>query len=605
MTYHLTTNSVIHFLTVFAAIVTILLLWKFRKSKEVKYLIYLEFFVAVWAFTYAIEFNYPDLESKIWWSKISYFGIAFLSVFYFLFTTAFSQKKNIINKKTIGMLLIIPAITIALVLTNEKHLLIWPEVTLDYENNIAHYAHGIGFWFFWIYSESLLLLGLYNLLSSIYNFSAYYKNQISTLLVATLIPIIGNLMYLTDINPFPGIDWTPVSFVLTGIIIALGIFRFRMFNIVPLARTKLFELINDGVVVVNTEGIIEDCNSAVYSIFNWQNKSIIHQPFGKVFNLYDKLTSALSNNLTSTQLEVNDKNQRNFYHVRISPVYRDKNVSGNIMLFHDITSIIEAEEKLKRTNKKLMDEIEKRERLIEDLDAFARTVAHDLKNSLSSIFSASEIMDELIKQNDKNLLRELSGLINLSATKSIQITHDLLMLATTDKTCIDRVTLNMKQIFNESKKQLSEMINNSNALIMEPDEWPGSFGYAPWIEEVWTNYISNALKYGGTPPVIKVGADDLNNGNVMYWIQDNGKGLTKQEQNQLFKNFVRLEPEKAEGYGLGLSIVKKIIEKLDGSVGVESSSNGEGSKFYFILPSIEKKSFTTGKINPKTELSVN
>ncbi len=601
MTNQVTTNSLIHFLTVLAAFVTILLLWKFRKSKVVKFLIYLEFFVAIWAFAYAMEFSYFELNTKIFWSKISYTGIAFLAVSYFLFTTAFSQKRNIINNRTIAMLLIIPVITIALVFTNEKHLLIWPEVTLDIDKNIAYYSHGIGFWFFWVYSETLLILGLFNLLNSIYNFPAFYKNQIGTLVIASLIPIVGNLMYLTNINPYPGFDWTPVSFVLTGIIIALGVVRFRMFDVVPLARTKLFEIMNDGVLVINAEGSIEDCNSAVYLIFNWQNKSIIHEPFGTIFSQYDKLTSALSKNQALVQIEVNQEDKRKQYHVKISPVYRNNNLSGNILLFHDITSIIETEEKLKTINKKLMDEIEKRENLIEDLDAFAHTVAHDLRNSLSSIFSASEIMDELIHQNDKNLLSELSNLINHSANKSIQITQELLLLATTDKTGIERKPLNMAHIYNESKKQFNDLLKNSNISLTEPEEWPQALGYAPWIEVVWTNYISNALKYGGTPPVIEVGANTLFNGMIMFWIKDNGKGLTMQQQKMLFKNFVRLEPEKADGYGLGLSIVKKIIEKLDGSVGVESNGNGDGSKFYFILPAAGQKTFSIGKFDPKSE----
>jgi signal transduction histidine kinase len=359
------------------------------------------------------------------------------------------------------------------------------------------------------------------------------------------------------------------------------------------------------VLVINAEGSIEDCNSAVYSIFNWQSKSIIHEPFEKIFSQYDKLTSALSNNQASLQLEVNQENKRNLYHVRISPVYRNKNLSGNILLFHDITSIIEAEEKLKSINKMLMNEIEKRENLIEDLDAFAHTVAHDLRNSLSSIFSASEIMDELIKQNDKNLLSELSNLINHSANKSIQITQELLLLATTEKTGIERKPLNMARIFNESKKQFNDLPKNPDFILNEPQEWPQALGYAPWIEVVWTNYISNAIKYGGTPPVIEVGADVLYNGNIRFWIKDNGKGLTVQQQKMLFKNFVRLEPEKAEGYGLGLSIVKKIIEKLDGSVGIESNGNGEGSKFYFILPAASQKTYTIGKIDTKTEIISN
>lgn len=605
MIHHLTTNGLIHILTALAAFVTIALLWKFRKSPEVKFLIYLEFFVAIWAFAYAMEFGNPNLNTKIFWSKISYLGIAFLSVCYFLFTTAFSQKKNIITTKNIALLLIIPVIIIVLVLTNEKHLLIWPLVTLDVAANIAHYSHGIAFWFFWVYSETLLILGLYNLVSSIYNFPVYYKTQIGTLLVASLIPIIGNLMYVTDINPYPGFDWTPVSFVLTGLIIALGVVRFRMFDIVPLARTKLFEMINDGVVVINDEGFIEDCNSAVYTIFNWQKKEIIHQPFESVFKQYSKLTEGVSNNLASIQLEINHGECKNYYQIQISPIYRDKKYSGNVLLFHDITSIIKTEEELIRTNRRLVNEIEKREKLIEDLDAFAHTVAHDLRSSLSSIFSASEIMDELIKQNDKNLLSELSNLINHSANKSIQITHELLLLATTDKTEVERKALDMNQIFEESKRQITDLIKNSDAEFTLPEQWPEAVGYAPWIEEVWSNYISNAIKYGGTPPKIEVGADALYNGNIMFWIKDNGKGLTKQQQKLLFKNFVRLDPQKADGYGLGLSIVKKIIEKMDGTVGIESNGIGDGSKFYFTLPTHEQKSFSIGKVNPKTELSVN
>ncbi len=589
MIYHLSTNSIVHILTALAALFTIALLWKFRKSTEVKFLIYLELFISVWAVSYAFEFANPDLNSKILWSKISYFGIAFIPVFYFLFTTAYSQKKNFINSKNIALLSVIPVLTIILVFTNEKHLLMWPSTTLDPVNNIVHYSHGFGFWIFYAYTETLLILGLYNLVHSIYYFSAYYKKQIGTLLIASVIPIIGNLMYITNINPFPGFDWTPVSFVLTGLIIALGIVRFQMFNIVPLARTKLFEMMIDGVVVVNKDGFIEDSNSTIFNIFNWQKKSIIHESFYSIFGQYKKLTDGLSKNKASVQLEISHDNRKNYYQVKFSPIYRENKLSGHILLFHDITSIINADEELKKTNRKLLNEIDKREKLIEDLDAFAHTVAHDLRNSLSSIFSASEIMEEIIKLNDKNLLCELSNLINHSANKSIQITHELLLLATTDKTEVDRKPLDMAAIFREAKQQLAELIKNSNTEITEPANWPLSFGYAPWIEEVWSNYISNAIKYSGTPPKLEVGADILQNGNISFWVKDNGKGLTTDEQNRLFKKFVRLHPQKADGYGLGLSIVKKIVEKLEGKVGVESNNDGTGSKFYFILPSVQNK----------------
>lgn len=605
MIYHFTTNTTIHAITVFMACCAVILLWKFRDSREVRFLIYLELFVAIWAFSYAFEFANPDLDVKILWSKISYFGIAFLPVCYFLFASAFSQKRKIITTKIISLLLIIPIITILLVFTNEKHLLIWSSVTLDPVHNIAIYKHGIGFWVFYFYTETLLIAGLYYLATSIYKHKNYYKSQIVTILVASLIPIIGNFIYVANLNPFPGFDWTPVSFVLTGLVIIFGIFRFRMFNIIPLARTKLFEILNEGVIVTNAEGFIEDCNSVIYSIFNWQKNTIIREPFETVFKKYNTLVDGLASNMASIQLEVKNNNQKQCYHIKISPIYRNKKLTGHILLFHDITSMVNAEEELRNTNKKLIFEIEKREKLIEDLDAFAHTVAHDLRSSLSSIFSASEIMEEIINVNDKNLLCELSNLINHSANKSIQITHELLLMATTDKTDVDKKQLDMSLIYNESKRQLSDIIKNSNAKFTEPLVWPKSIGYAPWIEEVWSNYLSNAIKYGGTPPEIEVGADVLLDGKVKFWITDNGKGLSAEQQKLLFKNFVRLHPQNAEGYGLGLSIVKKIIEKLDGSAGVESKGIGQGSKFYFILPTGEENAFNLNNINAHKELMVN
>ena len=605
MIYQFITNSMIHFATAMVACLTVILLWKFRKTSEVKFLIYMEIFVVIWATTYALEFASPVFQTKVFWSKLSYFGIAFLPVFYFLFTTAFSKKRETINTKNIALLLIMPVFIIILVLTNEKHHLVWPAVTLDSVNNIVYYSHGPAFWLFFTYAQGLIALGLYNLVHSMYKFSAYYKSQGSTLLVATLFPVVGNILYVTNINPYPGFDWTPLSFVITGLIVALGIFRFRMFNIIPLAKTKLFETLNDGVVVINADGFIEDCNSAIYRVFNWQKKSIIREPFNKVFNKYKKLTDALAENMASVQLEIEHPGWKNFFQVKISPIFNERNFSGHILIFHDITTNINAEEDLKRSNRKLLYEIEKREKLIEDLDAFAHTVAHDLRSSLSSIFSASEIMEEIIKLNDQNLLCELTNLINHSANKSIQITHELLLLATTDKTDVERKPLDMDTIFSESKKQLSDLIEESNVSFIEHTPWPQAVGYAPWIEEVWSNYISNAIKYGGTPPQIEVGAEVLKSGNIKFWIKDNGKGLTKEEQSKLFKNFVRLHPNKADGYGLGLSIVKKIIEKLDGSVGVESEGTGDGSTFYFILPSLNKYSFNLKNIKPKAEFVVN
>jgi two-component system sensor histidine kinase/response regulator len=100
---------------------------------------------------------------------------------------------------------------------------------------------------------------------------------------------------------------------------------------------------------------------------------------------------------------------------------------------------------------------------------------------------------------------------------------------------------------------------------------------------VWANYISNAIKYGGRPPHIELGATAQDDGMVRFWVRDNGAGLTPEEQTRLFIPFTRLDQVQVKGHGLGLSIVRRIVGKLGGQVGVESQV-GQGSVFSFTLP---------------------
>jgi signal transduction histidine kinase len=145
----------------------------------------------------------------------------------------------------------------------------------------------------------------------------------------------------------------------------------------------------------------------------------------------------------------------------------------------------------------------------------------------------------------------------------------------------------MATLVASAQDRLVDLITETKGQITTPQAWPTVSSYGPWLEEVWTNYISNALKYGGRPPLVTLGYDELPSAQdgkqVRFWAQDNGLGLTPEQQQCLFIEFGRLDNLNVQGYGLGLSIVRRIIEKLDGQVGVESQV-GQGSKFYFTLP---------------------
>ena len=217
-----------------------------------------------------------------------------------------------------------------------------------------------------------------------------------------------------------------------------------------------------------------------------------------------------------------------------------------------------------------------------ELDAFAHTVAHDLKSPLSIILGYTDLLIEAGTELDPQELTDYLAAIRQTTLKVNNIVDELLLLAEVRKSEIELQPLDMIKIVADSRKRLAYLIGQHEARIDAPSEWPAALGHAPWIEQVWVNYISNAIKYGGRPPKIELGATPLPDKRIKFWVRDNGRGLTPDQQKQLFLPFTQLAHARATGHGLGLSIVRRIVNKLDGEVGVESEV-GQGSLFSFTL----------------------
>ena len=222
----------------------------------------------------------------------------------------------------------------------------------------------------------------------------------------------------------------------------------------------------------------------------------------------------------------------------------------------------------------------------EDLDAFAHTVAHDLKGTLGYIVGFAQVLEMDYATLSKDEAGDCLRAVVQSGRKMSNIIDELLLLASVRKLeDVQAELVDMANVVAGAQGRLADLIARHEADIIVPDNWPVALGYGPWVEEVWVNYLSNALKYGGRPPRVELGADQLpNQPSIRFWVRDNGSGLTPKEQGRLFTLFTRLGQVHAKGHGLGLSIVHRIVEKLGGEVGVESQV-GQGSVFWFTLPS--------------------
>jgi PAS domain S-box-containing protein len=299
-------------------------------------------------------------------------------------------------------------------------------------------------------------------------------------------------------------------------------------------------------------------------------KSGVHDP-NFYRGLWETITSGHSWHGTFT-----NRSRNGDLYYQEATIFPIRDLDGQITHYAEVTRDI--------TERTLIEQ--ERENLIHELDAFAHTVAHDLKSPLALVLGYASMLNDAFDNSSIADVREMLQTIEYGSQKMSRIIDELLLFASTRQlTDVKIAPLDMAAIINESLSRLRLSLEEHQAeiVVVNAETWPIAAGYAPWVEEVWANYISNAIKYGGTPPRIELGATPEGGDWVRFRVRDNGAGLSPEQQSNLFKMYSRLDTKKIEGHGLGLSIVQRIVNKLGGQVGVESAV-GQGSTFSFTLP---------------------
>lgn len=217
-----------------------------------------------------------------------------------------------------------------------------------------------------------------------------------------------------------------------------------------------------------------------------------------------------------------------------------------------------------------------------ELQEYVHMVTHDLKEPLVAMAFTSNLITSipgLTRESLNEYLRQMGQ----TANEMKRIINNLMHFAEVSQADAPRQPVLMAEVVANVQDRLSYMIKEQQAQVVLPQVWPEAIGYGPWIEEVWANYISNALKYGGRPPYVELGASASSKDTIRFWVRDNGTGIPPVVCTRLFTSFINIGHIRNPDHGLGLSIVRRIVEKMSGQVGVESEI-GKGSLFYFSLP---------------------
>lgn len=531
--------------------------------------------IAIWAISYGLELASGNLTAMLFWINIEYIGISFLPALWIVFILKFIGKDKLLSAPWLTAIFFIPVLTLSLVATNHFHHLYYLKVEVDNSGPFPLLSLEPGIWYrvHTVYFYIMLFLGLYLLLVTFKNADAVYKKQNNIIIFSALIPWFVNLLYLLGYKPYNHIDLTPFAFILTSLGIGFGLLRFSLFDIVPIARSKIIDAMKEGVLVINSNYRVVDVNANMKNMLRAYTSAFIGADIGALGILPDNFKDILLEKIENKiELKLNVNGVEKYYAVTITSLYeKDTVYSGYILLFRDVTDRKQAEEKLQTLNKLK--------------DRLFSIIAHDLRSPLNTLMGIITMTNDghITEAELKSFIPEIAkslgyttGLVdNLLIWSKSQLTGE--KIHPTDFDIYDTAEYVIELFRKTASEKRLNIVNGLNPqTIIHADE--------NMIQAVFRNLVSNAIKFSRVDGEICI-TTKTEPGYITICIRDNGVGIKEEDMAKLFamETFTTRGTGDEKGTGLGLLLCKDFVEKNKGTIWAESDL-GKGSKFCFRLP---------------------
>ena len=299
-----------------------------------------------WAFTYAFELASADQAWELFWAKTEYIGIVCVPTLFLLFTLEYARHRQVLDRKIFYWVWLIPAITLALVWMNEYHGLIWSQINQKDGGGfyLLSIEHGLAFWIWTAYSYICLLLGSIILIRRAVSNPPELKPQSYILVFGAGLTWIGNIVYLAGLSPVPDLDLTPITFIVSMIAYSIGLFRFGILDIMPIAGETVLESLDNVVIVIDDAGRIVYINQAFEYYTSIDSKTFIGKP-ASTLSIWPSL-SKLDSSQTTMRGEVVmtfDEREPAYFDTRVSTVRWKNQRLGHAYILEDISERRRAE----------------------------------------------------------------------------------------------------------------------------------------------------------------------------------------------------------------------------------------------------------------------
>lgn len=306
--------------------------------------------LAWWALTAAAEAISSHEMAQVFWSKMQYLGLVWLGplllIFTLQYTRVFKEPPNWLQ----DWLFILPFITLMLAWSNEAHHLIWTQTIFDPRTLTTRYEHGSGFLVFTAYTYILSMAANLILLWSSLHSNRLYRWQVLMVILAVSMPVLGNLLYLFSHATIEGLDPTPLFFNLSGLLLLISLYRFRLLDLSPVNSFQVFDAMRDPVLIADEQKRILDLNQAALELFQVSLAQVLGlrldefqsrlPSFSKLFAGFESTRAIKGQVMTEGET---------WYEVNATQLVQSGESSPRFVVsLHDITAIKAAEQKLAR-----------------------------------------------------------------------------------------------------------------------------------------------------------------------------------------------------------------------------------------------------------------
>ena len=537
--------------------------------------------VAIWSLAYSVELSSSDMGFMRFMIDIEYIGITLIPASLIIFILKFTGKDKWLTFKNRFLIFLFPVICLLGVWTDRFTHLHYESVGMDNSGPFPMMAlkPGLLYYILTVYFYFMLAFGNYLLIGNYRKSDPVYKKQYISILIATFIPWLVNLLYLFGLRPFSQIDLTPYAFIITTGAIAFALLRYSLFNITPFAHELVIERMTTGMLVLDSHNRVIDANKAMKN-FIGKNEKILGSYLDSLIpydaGFWEKINHRSEGELST---KINDR----YFEIIITPVIDKSTIySGTILVFHDITESTVYQETLQ-------DQKEELSNLNSLKDKIFTIISHDLRSPLASLIT----MLRMVKDGDfteaefKSFIPELSE--NVEYTSSL--TENLLFWSRSQIKG-EGLQANLFDLKPIVDKQLNYFLKSAKAkninIISEITNETIIYAEAQMIELVLRNLISNSIKFCNADDRICISAKEENE-LLKLCVEDTGTGMDNLTLENLFskESISRTGTRQEKGTGLGLLVCKDFVEKNHGSIKVESEP-GRGTKFCVML---HRKSF--------------